>query len=210
MTVAYASWDFNGRPGYKDLDGLVLIDGGLLGSFSTPDLAATKKAIKALDTNGPFVDLLGLKLPVGGRRLQPRVGALAVLKEPTAPAIAQSFPLLPAQFKPPIPATNRGLFGYAFDASTSPAALALIHVQAGHAGAQRRLGRRRGDADRAPGADLRPGARQRERVVLPGQAQHRRRRRQRPQAQRPDRLPQAAPVAPPRASTFRSTPCRPT
>jgi pimeloyl-ACP methyl ester carboxylesterase len=60
LTVAYASWDFAGHPGYEDLDGLVLIDGGLLGSFSTPTLAATKKAIKGLDTNGPFVDLLGL------------------------------------------------------------------------------------------------------------------------------------------------------
>jgi pimeloyl-ACP methyl ester carboxylesterase len=63
MTVAYASWDFGGHPGYKDLDGLVLIDGGLLGSFSTPDLAQTKKAIKDLDKSGPFVDLLGLNLP---------------------------------------------------------------------------------------------------------------------------------------------------
>jgi hypothetical protein len=134
MTVAYASWDFNGRPGYKDLDGLVLIDGGLLGSFSsTPDLAATKKAIKALDTAGPFVDLLGLGLPWAAGVFS-EVGALAVLKEPTAPAIAQSFPLLPAPFKPPVPATNRGLFGYAFDASTSPAALALIHVRAGALG----------------------------------------------------------------------------
>jgi pimeloyl-ACP methyl ester carboxylesterase len=49
MTVAYASWDFNGRAGYRDLDGLVLIDGGLLGSFSTPDLAATKKAVIDID-----------------------------------------------------------------------------------------------------------------------------------------------------------------
>lgn len=30
-----------------------------------------------------------------------------------------------------MPATNRGLLGYAFDASTSPAALELIHVRAG-------------------------------------------------------------------------------
>jgi hypothetical protein len=134
MTVAYASWDFNGRAGYKDLDGLVLIDGGLLGSFSTPDLAATKKAIKGLDTNGPFVDLLGLGLPWAAGVFA-EMGAVAALKEPTAPSIAQSFPLLPAPFKPPIPATNRGLFGYAFDASTSPAALALIHVQAGTLGA---------------------------------------------------------------------------
>jgi pimeloyl-ACP methyl ester carboxylesterase len=133
MTVAYASWDFDGHPGYEDLDGLVLIDGGLLGSFSTPDLAATKKAIKALDVNGPFVDLLGLKLPWAAGVFS-EAGAIAALKEPTAPSTAQDFPLLPAAFKPPIPATNRGLFGYAFDASTSPKALALIHVQAGMLG----------------------------------------------------------------------------
>jgi hypothetical protein len=63
------------------------------------------------------------------------VGALAALKEPTAPAAVQAFPLLPAAFKPPIPATNRGAFGHAFDATTSPKALALIHVQAGMLGA---------------------------------------------------------------------------
>ena len=137
MAVAYASWDFGGRgggAGYQDLDGLVLIDGGLLGSFSTPDLAATKRATKALDANGPFVDLLGLNLPWAAGVFA-EYGAVAALKEPTALSTAQSFPLLPAAFKPPIPATNRGLLGYALDASTSPQALALIHVQAGMLGA---------------------------------------------------------------------------
>jgi hypothetical protein len=111
----------------------VLIDGGLLGSFSTPDLAKTKQAIKALDTNGPFADLLGLKLPWAAGVFS-EIGALAALKEPTAPSIAQAFPLLPPSFLPPIPATNRGELGYAFDSSTSPKALALIHVQAGSLG----------------------------------------------------------------------------
>jgi dienelactone hydrolase len=133
MTVAYASWDFAGHPGYKDLEGLVLIDGGLMGTFATPDLAATKKAIAALDVNGPFADLLGLELPWAAGVFA-EVGALAALKEPTAPSAVQSFPLLPADFKPPIPATNRGAFGYAFDSTTSPAALSLIHVQAGALG----------------------------------------------------------------------------
>jgi pimeloyl-ACP methyl ester carboxylesterase len=133
LTVAYASWDFNGRPGYKDLDGLVLIDGGLLGSFSTPDLAATKKAITALDTNGPFVDLLGLKLPWAAGVFS-EMAAVAALKEPTAPSLAQTFPLLPAVFKPPVPVTNRGQLGFAFDASTSPKSLSLIHVRAGNLG----------------------------------------------------------------------------
>ena len=133
-TLAYASWDFHGDQGYKDLEGLVLIDGGLLGSFSTPSLAQTKKAVAALAKGGPFVDLLGLNLPWAAGVFA-ETGALAALKEPTAPSIAQSFPLLPPQFKPPIPVTNRGQLGYAFDSSTSPPALALIQVQAGHLGA---------------------------------------------------------------------------
>ncbi|HEX2086121.1 MAG TPA: hypothetical protein VHF89_10595, partial [Solirubrobacteraceae bacterium] len=29
----YAAWDFRGRPGYRDLEGIVLIDGGPLGAF---------------------------------------------------------------------------------------------------------------------------------------------------------------------------------
>jgi hypothetical protein len=36
-------WDFAGRPGYCDLAGLVLIDGGLLGSFASADLARAKR-----------------------------------------------------------------------------------------------------------------------------------------------------------------------
>jgi hypothetical protein len=38
---------------------------------------------------------------------------------------------LPAEFKPPVRVTNEGLLGYAFDESTSPKALELIHVRAG-------------------------------------------------------------------------------
>ena len=62
-TVAYRSWDFGGHPGYKDLSGLVLIDGGLLGSFSTPSLATVKKRLATLKKGDPFVDLLGLGIP---------------------------------------------------------------------------------------------------------------------------------------------------
>ena len=32
----------------------------------------------------------------------------------------QNFPLLPDEFKPPVPATNRAILGYAFDRDTSP------------------------------------------------------------------------------------------
>jgi pimeloyl-ACP methyl ester carboxylesterase len=136
VAVAYASWDFAGRaggPGFRDLDGLVLIDGGLRGSFDSADLAQAKQRLAAIRKQ-PFLDLLGLGLPwVTG--VLAETGAVLALKEPTAQSMAQSFSLLPAQFKPPVPATNRGQFGYAFDATTSPKALALIHVRAGSLGA---------------------------------------------------------------------------
>ncbi len=130
LAVAYASWDFAGRPGHRDLDGLVLLDGGLLGSFSTPSAAQSRQRIAKLAKENPFLDLVGLGLPWAAGVFA-EVGALAALKDPAGPSIAQSFALLPPQFKPPVPATNRGLLGYAFDATTSPESLELIHVRAG-------------------------------------------------------------------------------
>ena len=40
--VAYAAWDFGGHPGYRELDGLVLIDGGLLGASPRPTSSARR------------------------------------------------------------------------------------------------------------------------------------------------------------------------
>jgi pimeloyl-ACP methyl ester carboxylesterase len=133
MTAAYASWDFGGRAGYKDVDGLVLIDGGLLGSFSTPTLAQTKRRYADLQKSDPFVDLLGLGLPWAAGVLA-ETAAIAGLKEPTAPSLLQASPLVPAQFKGSQPTTNRGAFGYAFDATTSPKALELIQLRMGTLG----------------------------------------------------------------------------
>jgi pimeloyl-ACP methyl ester carboxylesterase len=132
VAVAYASWDFGGRPGYKDVDGIVLIDGGLRGSFDSADLAQARTRLKAIRKQ-PFLDLLGLGLPwVTG--ILSESAAILALKEPDAPSVGQAFGLLPAEFKPPIPATNAGQFGYAFDATTSPAALGLIQVRSGTLG----------------------------------------------------------------------------
>ncbi len=133
MTVAYASWDFNGHPGYKDVDGLVLIDGGLLGSFQSYNLAQAKAAVAKLDdpATSPFSDLLGLGFPEAAG-LFADVGGIYARLAPTASATTlQSYPLLPADFNPPFPVTDRALFGYAFDRDTSPASLSLLHVNAG-------------------------------------------------------------------------------
>jgi pimeloyl-ACP methyl ester carboxylesterase len=131
LTVAYAAWDFNGRPGYKDLAGLVLIDGGLLGSFDAYDLAQAQQAIADLQTGSPFLDLLGIGIPEAAG-LFAEIGGLYAEKAPTASATTlQSYPLLPPEFNPPFPVTNRALFGYAFDRDTSPAALSLLHINGG-------------------------------------------------------------------------------
>jgi hypothetical protein len=128
--VAYAAWDFGGRPGYRDLDGLVLIDGGLLGSFASADLDRAKRELADIRTGRVFLDLLGTGLPeINGIFAQ--VGALWAFKRPEEPSVLQGYPLLPDYLKPPFRVTNEAQFGYAFDASTSPAALALIHIRAG-------------------------------------------------------------------------------
>ncbi|HEX6583789.1 MAG TPA: hypothetical protein VF056_09300 [Thermoleophilaceae bacterium] len=128
--VAYAAWDFGGRPGYRDLDGLVLIDGGLLGSFASADLARAKRELADIRTGKVFLDLLGTGLPeINGIFAQ--VGALWASKRPDDPSVLQEYPLLPDILKPPFRVTNEAQFGYAFDAGTSPSALALIHIRAG-------------------------------------------------------------------------------
>jgi pimeloyl-ACP methyl ester carboxylesterase len=136
VAVAYAAWDFRGRAGgagYRDLAGLVLIDGGLRGSFRTTTQIGEVDRRLAEIRKQPFLDLLGLGLPWMTGVLA-ETGAILTLREPTAPSMAQAFPVLPSMFKPPMPATNRGQFGFAFDASTSPEALSLIHVRAGTLG----------------------------------------------------------------------------
>jgi hypothetical protein len=130
MAVAYAAWDFAGRAGWRDLAGLVLIDGGLLGTFDEAGLARARRELADIRGGNVFLDLLGLGIPeIAGIFAQ--VGALFAYERPDAPSTLQTFPLLPEMFKPPMPVTNEAQFGYAFDQSTAPPALSLIHVRAG-------------------------------------------------------------------------------
>jgi pimeloyl-ACP methyl ester carboxylesterase len=131
LTLAYAAWDFGGRPGYKDLDGLVLIDGGLLGSFDAYDLAQAKQAIGDLRGGNPFAQLLGPGLPPESAGLFGEIAGIYALRAARAAATTlQGFSLTPPDLNPPFPVTNQALLGYAFDRDSSPLE-ADLHVNAG-------------------------------------------------------------------------------
>ena len=59
-------------------------------------------------------------------------GSTLTITDPNGPSIAQAWPLLPANLKAPVPATNEAHYGYALDTETSPPALAATQAHLGH------------------------------------------------------------------------------
>jgi hypothetical protein len=128
--AAYASWDFGGRPGHRDIAGMVLIDGGPHGAFASAGVDRARRVLAEIRSGAVFDDLLGLGLPeINGIFTQ--VAALWALKRPDEPSVLQRYPLLPDIFKPPVPVTNEAELGFAFDADTSPPGFELIRINAG-------------------------------------------------------------------------------
>src|SRR5215213_6060529 len=116
ITTAYATWAFAGRPGARDLAGLVFIDGG--SSRDPMSEAEADASLSELRSGSPWLSFGGIAAPFAG--LFNSGGSALVRMAPDAPSIAQGFRLLPANLKPPVPATNAGLYGYALDTATSP------------------------------------------------------------------------------------------
>jgi hypothetical protein len=134
MTTAYATWDFSGRAGGRDLAGLVYIDGGSRTTALTP--SAARRRLQRLEAASPWRAFGDIPSPLTG--LFNTAGSLSVLVDPGARSIGQQFPLLPANLKPPVPVTNVAQYGYALDTETSPPGLAA---------AQAHLGRLAGSGD---------------------------------------------------------------
>jgi pimeloyl-ACP methyl ester carboxylesterase len=127
ITTAYATWDFDGKPGAKGLSGLVYIDGGSSPAPVSP--AAAKKSLDDLSKATPWLSFGGIGAPFAG--IFNATGSLSVRLDPDSPSLGQQFPLLPANLKPPVPVTNKAQYGYALDTETSPPS--LIAAQ-GHIG----------------------------------------------------------------------------
>ncbi len=128
--VAYASWDFAGRPGYRDVEGLVLIDGGLLGTFSGANVKRAKAELREYRKGDVFDDILGLGIPeIAG--IFPELGALYARRRPQVRSRLQQNPLVPRAFKPTFDVTNEAFLGHAFDKDTTPPGFDLIRINAG-------------------------------------------------------------------------------
>jgi hypothetical protein len=130
ITTAYATWDFNGKPGAKGLDGLVYIDGGSGPTALTADEATQRLNDLMAPTASPWLVFGGIPSPFTG--LFNTAGALGAIVAPNEASLAYNFSLLPANLKPPVPPTNLGQYGYALDTETSPPGLAAAQAHLGH------------------------------------------------------------------------------
>ena len=128
ITTAYATWDFDGTPGFRGISGLVFIDGGSGPTPVTPEQASA--SLQALQTSSPWLSFGGIPAPFAG--LFNTTGSTGALIDPDSPSIGQAWPLLPANLKPPVRVTNLAQYGYALDTETSPPALAAAQAHLGH------------------------------------------------------------------------------
>jgi pimeloyl-ACP methyl ester carboxylesterase len=129
VVTAYATWNFEGRPGADQLAGLVYIDGG--STVAPPSAAVASQQLQQLEAPGssPWLAFGGIAAPYAG--IFSSTGAAAALLDPNSRSLGQSSGLLPAAIVPPVPVTNRAQFGYALNASTSPANLLAAQAHLG-------------------------------------------------------------------------------
>ena len=128
IATAYAAWDFGGRAGAADLDGLVLIDG----ASGPPAISPTdaRRTLAGIEHGSAFLAPAGARLPwIAG--VLSAVGSTLAVREPDAPSLLQAWPLLPASVKPPVPATNLAQLGHSVDTDTSPKTLAAGQAHLG-------------------------------------------------------------------------------
>ncbi|MDI2128554.1 alpha/beta hydrolase [Yinghuangia seranimata] len=110
--LAYAGWDWNGRAGYRDLSGLVLIDGGVHDAFAgegytyrvTPEEARAR--VERIRTGEVFDPSVTFDRAETFAVLQQLAGKYAVEAPDEPSALA---PLLPTVLRPTVPVTNLGL-----------------------------------------------------------------------------------------------------
>jgi len=136
VVTAYATWNFSGRAGADDLAGLVYDDGA---SFPGESAAQASAALQKLDAPAqtPWLSFGGISAPFAG--LFNAIGSLGARIAPDIPSLGQTFPLLPAYLKPPVPVTNLAEYGYALNVGTSPMSLSAAQAHLGKGVSERTI-----------------------------------------------------------------------
>ena len=123
--LAYAAWDFDGHPGFQDLAGLILIDGGAHGSFDGEGYSVAKiasvqeleKKREAIKTGSPFSGDLGYVWQLPGTPesvpIYYQLAADFALRDPHGASPLQT--LLPKSMHPSVMVTNAALLGWLLD-----------------------------------------------------------------------------------------------
>jgi pimeloyl-ACP methyl ester carboxylesterase len=135
VVTAYATWNFDGSAGAKNLAGLVYIDGGSDATAVSSTTATQELQTLNSTSASPWLAFGGIGAPFAG--LFNATGSAAALLDPNGPSLGQTSGLLPPSIVPPVPATNVGQYGYALNVTTSPPNLvaAQAHLGAGLAAA---------------------------------------------------------------------------
>jgi len=111
VAEAYASWDFAGRPGHRDLAGLVLIDGGLDGRVVQPTLAEARAQMQELKT-APRFDRFNQHSPwIYG--VVSAIAGLYAREQPQTRSPLDAVALVPTVMQPPFASTNETWLGWA-------------------------------------------------------------------------------------------------
>ncbi|MEI6446449.1 MAG: alpha/beta fold hydrolase [Actinomycetes bacterium] len=138
LTSIYATWDFDGTPGYRDVSGLVLIDGAARGTFGAqPDPATVASQIAAVTdtTKLPFSSLIS-GIPTYYNGVFPELAARYAKFAPGSNAALQGLLNgfgLGAFTRPTSEGrlTNDSQLGYSFDRDTAPSFVSLLHMNMG-------------------------------------------------------------------------------
>ncbi|MEZ0093562.1 alpha/beta hydrolase [Streptacidiphilus sp. EB129] len=115
--LAYAAWDFDGHPGYRDISGLVLIDGGVHDAFAGEGdtyrvTAQQATAQLAQIAAGEVFDPQATVDRTESLAIDTQLAAQYAVAAPDAPSTLA--PLLPAVLRPTRPVTNQGLIDWLF------------------------------------------------------------------------------------------------
>ncbi|QYX78694.1 alpha/beta hydrolase [Streptomyces akebiae] len=121
--LAYAAWDFDGRPGYRDLAGLAVLDGGVRGAFEgtgTPvqDSPEEVRERLAAIAGGRVLDMTLSGVGLGDRaestQIWYQLAGWYAHHDPDGRSVLQD--RVPAALRVPFPVTNAALLGSFVDA----------------------------------------------------------------------------------------------